>query len=305
MSQGSDRLYHEPVMVREVVELFRPLTEGVIVDATFGGGGHSRAILDSLTQGVEVLGIDRDPDALNEAFSHDRLTVVRGNFGELDVIVSEAGYGAIAGVLFDFGVSSHQLDDPKRGFSYRNDGPLDMRMGPDAGQSAESLINDADHPTLASLIARYADEKFARRIASAIIAARPISTTGELAEIIKAAIPAAARRKGGHPATRTFQAIRIAVNDELEAIEHGVSVALDLLEPGGRCVAISYHSLEDRIVKRAFRKGAGRIDVGRLPIEPDVTLIELTRKPTSPTDEEVFANPRARSARLRAAEKVA
>ncbi len=305
MSQGSDRPYHEPVMVREVVELFRPLTEGVIVDATFGGGGHARAILDSLAHGVEVLGIDRDPDALNEAFSHDRLSVVRGNFGELDVIVSEAGYGTIAGVLFDFGVSSHQLDDPQRGFSYRKDGPLDMRMGPDANQDADSLVNGADHPTLSSIITRYADEKFARRIASAIIAARPIATTGELAEIIKSAIPAAARRKGGHPATKTFQAIRIAVNEELEAVEHGVCAALDLLAPGGRCVAISYHSLEDRIVKRAFRRGAGRIDVGRLPVEPDVTLIELTRRPTWPSEEEVLANPRARSARLRAVEKVA
>lgn len=305
MSQGSDRPYHEPVMAREVVELFRPLTEGVIVDATFGGGGHSRALLDSLAQSVEILGIDRDPDAVERAFPHDRLTVVQGNFGELDVIVRQAGFGAIAGALFDFGVSSHQLDEPSRGFSYRNDGPIDMRMGPDASTDAATLVNTADHPTLASIIRRFGDEKFAGRIASAIISARPIATTRQLAEIVKGAIPAAARRTGGHPATKTFQALRIAVNDELAALGPGIASALNLLSIGGRCVVIAYHSLEDRVVKRAFREGAGRVDVGRLPVEPEVTLRELTRKPIWPSPAEVEANPRARSARLRAVEKVA
>jgi 16S rRNA (cytosine1402-N4)-methyltransferase len=292
-------------MAREVVELFRPLTEGVIVDATFGGGGHSRALLESLAQGIEILGIDRDPEALERAFSHDRLTVVRGNFGELDVIVNEAGIGNIVGALFDFGVSSHQLDEPARGFSYRHDGPIDMRMGPDAATDAGTIVNEADHRTLSRIIYRFGDEKFAQRIATAIIAARPITTTGRLAEIVKQAIPAAARRTGGHPATKTFQALRIAVNDEMAAIGSGVAGALNLLSIGGRCATIAYHSLEDRIVKKAFREGAGRVDVGRLPIEPEVTLKELTRKPIWASEAEIESNPRARSARLRAVEKVA
>ncbi len=305
MSQGSEGHYHEPVMVDEVVELFLPLTDGVVIDATFGGGGHSKALLDRLVEGVRVLGIDRDPDAVGRATPHERLTVVRGNFGEMKVILENEQIEDVSGVLFDFGVSSHQLDVAGRGFSYRHDGPLDMRMGPDAARSAADLVNRADVGELTRIIGRYGEERFAGRIARAIVSERPIHTTADLAAIVRKAIPAAARRTGGHPARKTFQALRVAVNDELTALEEGLDQAIEALRPGGRCVTIAYHSLEDRIVKRRFRRGAGRVETHGLPIEPEVELIELTRKPLVPSEAEVAANPRARSARLRAVEKVA
>ena len=305
MSQESEGHYHDPVMVDEVVELFLPLTEGVIVDATYGGGGHSRVLLDRLARGVRILGIDRDSDAIGRATPLDRLTVVQGNFGEMDLILEEEGIEEVAGVLFDFGVSSHQLDVGSRGFSYRLDGPLDMRMGPDASGSAHDLVNDLDGRELAKIIGRLGEEKFAGRIARAIVAARPIGTTVQLAEIVRGAIPAAARRKGGHPARKTFQALRIAVNDEMSAITNGLDHAIDALRPEGRCIAISYHSLEDRIVKTRFREAAGRIDTAGLPVDPVPEVHELTRRPQSPTESEIDRNPRARSARLRAVEKVA
>ena len=305
MSQGSEDHYHEPVMLGEVVELFLPLTDGVIVDATYGGGGHTKALLDRLGGGVRVLGIDRDPDAVGRVTPRDRLTVVQGNFGEMDVILQAQGIETISGALFDFGVSSHQLDVAGRGFSFRHAGPLDMRMGPDARESAHDLVNHSEGRELARIIGRLGEERFAGRIARAIVAARPIDTTSELASIVRNAIPAAARRTGGHPARKTFQALRMAVNDELTAISAGLCHSLTALRPGGRCVAISYHSLEDRIVKRTFREAAGRVDVGNLPIEPDVDVIELTRRPVWPSDDEIERNPRARSARLRAVEKAA
>ena len=305
MSQGSEESYHLPVMVAEVVELFLPVTDGVIVDATFGGGGHSRALLDRLGGGVRVLGIDRDSDAIERVTPHERLAIAQGNFGDMSEVLERNGIIAISGVLFDFGVSSYQLDVASRGFSYRNDGPLDMRMGPDARQSAFDLVNEADQNELSRIIGRLGEERFAGRISRAIVSARPIHTTSDLAEIIRHAIPAATRRTGGHPARKTFQALRMAVNDELTAISAGLDQAIDALAPGGRCVTIAYHSLEDRIVKRRFRTGAGRVEQEGPPVEPTIELIELTRKPIWPSEAEIERNPRARSARLRAVEKAA
>lgn len=304
MSQGTDGRYHEPVMVNEVVELFLPLTEGVVIDATFGGGGHAAALLRDLADGIEVIGIDRDPDALANADRHDRLTLAEGNFGDIDVILDKLGIGRITGALFDLGVSSHQLDVAERGFSFRASGPLDMRMGPDTSATAEDLVNDLPVAELARIIGRFGEERFAGRVARAIVAARPIRTTEQLADIVKNAIPAATRRTGGHPARRTFQALRIAVNDELTAVEDGVGAALDRLAPGGRCAVISYHSLEDRIVKNLFRSRTERDIPPGLPVEPEpAPFRNLTRRGLVPTEAEIAANPRARSARLRAIER--
>ena len=312
MSQVSDaeytanrRSYHVPVMLEEVVDLFRPLEDGVIVDATYGGGGHATALLERLEETVYVLGIDRDPEAIGRAAGHERLQLIIGNFGELDVILEMQGIGEIAGVLFDLGVSGRQLDDARRGFSYRHDGPLDMRMGPDATASAGKLVNRTSVPELTRLIRTLGEERFAHRIARAIAGARPITTTGHLADLVKNAIPAATRRSGGHPARRTFQALRMAVNDELGALSSGLDHGIRVLRPGGRCVAIAYHSLEDRMVKHRFRKGEGRSPGPTLPVTPPVELVVLTRKPIRPRHEEVARNPRARSSRLRAAEKAA
>ena len=312
MSQVSDaeyavdrRPYHLPVMLEEVVDLFRPIRDGVVVDATFGGGGHAAALLERLDQEVCVLGIDRDPEAIGRTVGHERLQLVIGNFAELEMILSRHGIGEIAGVLFDLGVSGRQLDAARRGFSYRRDGPLDMRMGPDAAASAYELVNRTAVPDLTRLIRAFGEERFAHRIARAIVGARPITTTRHLAAVVKDAIPAATRRSGGHPARRTFQAVRMAVNDEMGALSSGLDQGIRALRPGGRCVAISYHSLEDRTVKHRFRKGEGRSPGPTLPVPPPVELVVLTRKPIRPRPEEVAGNPRSRSSRLRAAEKAA
>ncbi len=293
-----DQSYHKPVMADTVVDLFRPIPDGIIVDATYGGGGHASRIAEDL--GRDVLGIDRDPDAEG---------ALRGNFRDLARILEEQGIDRIAGILFDLGVSSHQLDQPERGFSFRKPGPLDMRMGPDAATEAGTLVNTLSERALADLIRRYGEERFARRIAAAIVAHRPVADTTELAEIVKAAIPAATRRSGGHPARRTFQALRIAVNEEMEALREGLDAGLSALEPGGRCVVISYHSLEDRIVKRRFAEGAqGCTCPPDLPVcgcGRTAELRILTRKSLTADPDEVAQNPRARSARLRAVEKVA
>jgi 16S rRNA (cytosine1402-N4)-methyltransferase len=298
MDQTQDT-YHDPVMVEEVIELFRPVPAGAIVDATYGGGGHTSAIAERLDR--RVIALDRDADVTGE--------VHRRNFRELRQVLDETGTKEVAGVLFDLGVSSHQLDEAARGFSYRTEGPLDMRMGPDAGLTADEIVNQWDEASLARILRRYGEERFAGRIARAIISARPVHDTALLAEIVKAAIPAATRRTGGHPARRTFQALRIAVNGELEALEEGLDAAIESLMPGGRCVVISYHSLEDRITKRRFAQGAvGCVCPPDLPecgCGQTAELRVLTRKPIAPGDDEIARNPRARSARLRAAEKVA
>jgi len=299
--------YHRPVLVDEVVELLAPVLPGVVVDATFGGGGHTRRLLDEFGDDVTVIGIDRDPDAVANATGL-AATVIQGNFAELEVLVRSVTAEPVRGVLFDFGVSSHQLEEAHRGFSYRLDGPLDMRMGPDAALAAHQIVNDHDEAELARIIRAYGEEPLARRIARAIVAARPIESTATLSTVIAEAMPAA-RRRAGHPARRTFQAIRIAVNAELESIESGIDQAIDLVDPGGRVIAISYHSLEDRIVKTEFReRSKGCTCPPDLPVcgcgnTSEVRL--LTRRAVRASAEEIAANNRARSAVLRAVEKVA
>jgi 16S rRNA (cytosine1402-N4)-methyltransferase len=275
---------HEPVMTAEVVDLLAG--RRLVVDMTVGGGGHAAALLDAGVQ--RVLGVDRDPDAVRDATAQlapygDRARVVSMLFSEVDedVVGEPAG-----GVLFDLGVSSMQLDRTARGFSYRHDAPLDMRMG-DEGPTAADLVNRLPERELADVIYRFGDEHRSRRIARAIVARRPIHTTDELAGVVVSAV---GRRPGGpHPARRTFQALRIAVNRELEELTAALPHAAGLLGPGGRVVVISYHSLEDGCVKRAFRD--------------DTRLRVLTRKPVLPSAVEVTRNPRARSAKLRAAER--
>lgn len=299
--------YHRPVLVEEVVELMAPVTPGVVVDATFGGGGHTRRMLDEFGDEVTLIAIDRDPEALANAGELD-VEAIEGNFAEIDTLVRSITDEPVAGVLFDFGVSSHQLDVPGRGFSYRHEGPLDMRMGPDAAVSAADIVNEWPVDDIARIIRTYGEEPLARRIAAAIVAARPIDSTATLSTVIATAMPAA-RRRAGHPARRTFQAIRIAVNDELGAVASGISRAIDLVRPEGRVVAISYHSLEDRIVKQEFAARArGCTCPPDMPVCGCGNTAEvriLTRKPIRAGAEEVAANNRARSAVLRAVEKVA
>ncbi|MGB7859990.1 MAG: 16S rRNA (cytosine(1402)-N(4))-methyltransferase RsmH [Acidimicrobiia bacterium] len=302
-----DGQYHLPVLVEEVARLFAPTMPGVVIDATFGGGGHSRYLLDEFGDDVTIVGIDRDPEAVANAAALG-ITAIRANFTDLSEIVTSTLDEAPVGVLFDFGVSSRQLDEPSRGFSYRHDGPLDMRMGPDASVSADIVVNQWSEADLSRLIREYGEEPMARRIARAIVSARPIKSTAQLSTVITDATPAA-RRRAGHPARRTFQAIRIAVNGELRAVEQGIDQAITVLADAGRVVAISYHSLEDRIVKQRFAAGAtGCICPPDLPIcgcGVTAELRILTRKPLRASEAEVEANRRARSAVLRGAEKVA
>ena len=304
---NQDRGYHRPVLAQEVVDLLAPVLPGVVVDATFGGGGHSRRLLDEFGEDVKIVAIDRDPQALANARELG-VHAVEGNFADLGALVNSASAGPISGVLFDFGVSSHQLDEPGRGFSYRNEGPLDMRMGPDASHSAAEIINEWPEERIAEVIRRFGEEPLARRIARAIVSGRPYETTSQLSTVVAAALPAA-RRRAGHPARRTFQALRIAVNDELEAIAKGLDEAIEMIEPTGRVLAISYHSLEDRIVKRRLQRGAtGCTCPPELPVcgcGKSAELRILTRKPIRASAAEVEVNNRARSAVLRAAEKVA
>jgi 16S rRNA (cytosine1402-N4)-methyltransferase len=299
--------YHRPVLVEEVVELMAPVTPGVVVDATFGGGGHTRRMLHEFGDEVTVLAIDRDPEALANA-GELGVEAIEGNFAEIDTLIRSVTDEPVVGVLFDFGVSSHQLDEAGRGFSYRQEGPLDMRMGPDAAVSAADIVNEWPVDDIARIIRTYGEEPLARRIAAAIVAARPIDSTATLSTVIATAMPAA-RRRAGHPARRTFQAIRIAVNDELGAVASGISRAIDLVRPEGRVVAISYHSLEDRIVKQEFAARArGCTCPPDLPVCGCGNTAEvriLTRKPIRASAEEVAENNRARSAVLRAVEKVA
>ncbi len=294
--------YHQPVLLDEVIEFLAPTPPGVIVDATFGGGGHARALA-AASGDHQVVGIDRDPRARANAGD---LRVLAGDFGDFDDLLEDAGIGVISGALFDLGISSHQVDEPGRGFSYRAEGPLDMRMDPTQERSAAEVVNTYAESELVRILRTYGEEGQAKRIARAIVAARPIETTTQLADVIASAMPAALRRSG-HPARKTFQAIRIEVNDELQSVRRGVDAALGRLAVGGRCAVISYHSLEDRIVKRRFVEGASGCECPpELPVcacgrDPELRLV--TRKPVVAGDAEVGANPRARSARLRVAEK--
>ncbi len=301
----NERPYHVPALTGPVVEMLRPLGRGVIVDATFGGGGHSRALLAAMPD-IRVVAVDRDGDAAAQAAPlAGRVVFYQEDFRKLETVLKEEGLGEIDGVLFDLGVSSHQLDVGYRGFSYQRSGPLDMRMGPDAAFTADEIVNTWDEQSLAGAIGRYGEERWSARIARAIVAARPLVDTTQLAEVVSGAVPARARR-AGHPARRTFQALRIVVNDELGALADGLDAALRVLREGGRAVVISYHSLEDRLVKRRFVEAArGCVCPPDLPVcgcGKSAELRLLTRRPVRPGPAEVLANPRIRSARLRAAE---
>jgi 16S rRNA (cytosine1402-N4)-methyltransferase len=300
-------------MGREVVELFRPVPPGLLVDCTVGGGGHAGLLLDARPD-LRLLGIDRDANAVAAATHQlrrfgDRVEMVQGEFGRLQALVGEREE-AIVGVLMDLGVSSHQLDRPERGFSYRFDVPLDMRMDPRQTLTARAVVNDYDEDELAALIATNGEERFARRVARAIVAARPLDTTQQLVAAITSAIPAASRRTGGHPARRTFQAIRMEVNRELPNLSEGLDESVHLVGGGGRILVLAYHSLEDRIVKERMHEWADDApephETARLPQpRPRHPIARmLTRRPLRPSADEVHDNPRAESARLRAAEKL-
>jgi 16S rRNA (cytosine1402-N4)-methyltransferase len=307
---------HHPVMVERVVELLRPHPSGVYLDATLGLGGHAERLLEASGPDGRVIGIDRDPAALalareRLAGAGERLVAVAASFADLTEVAARAGVDAVDGVLYDLGVSSLQLDEPARGFSYRADAPLDMRMDPTSGITAAEVLNTYPRAELARILREYGEERHAGRIARFIDEARrrrPVQTTGQLVDLVKAAVPAAARRTGPHPARRAFQALRIEVNHELDALRASLPQAVDLLAPGGRLVVLAYHSLEDRIVKQALNAAAGRDDQApaRLPIavRPPTRVVVLTRRPETPTAAEVAANPRAESAKLRAAEKL-
>jgi 16S rRNA (cytosine1402-N4)-methyltransferase len=301
------RDYHVPVMA-DRVEHWLGSIGGTIVDATFGGGGHSRVLLEAST-GTRILALDRDPDAGQHAAScGPRLVFRQADFRTLEAVLQEEQLNEIDGALFDLGVSSHQLDVGERGFSYRQRGPLDMRMGPDADIDASDIVNEWPAADVIRILRRFGEEPHAPRIARAIVRSRPIADTLELASIVADAVPARDRR-ARHPARRTFQAIRIAVNDELAALTDALDVTLRMLRLGGRIVVISYHSLEDRIVKRRFAAGAlGCTCPPDFPVCACDTVAELrilTRRGETPSPAEVEANPRSRSARLRVAERIA
>jgi 16S rRNA (cytosine1402-N4)-methyltransferase len=311
---GEHAYAHVPVMAARVSDLLMPALNdpgAVLVDATLGRAGHTRLLLDA-SPGLTVLGIDADPAAIASAEPlvaryQGRLRLAHAFYDQIASVVAGAGYPAIQGVLFDLGVSSPQLDDPERGFAYAQDAPLDMRMDPTAPLTAAQVVNDYPPADLARVLREYGEEKFAMRIAGAIArerAAAPLTSTARLAGIVRDAIPAPARRTGGNPAKRTFQALRIEVNDELGRLRRALPAALDLLAPGGRFVALAYHSLEDRLVKRELAARTADTTPRRLPVpasQPEFRL--LTRGAERPGEDETSSNPRAASARLRAAQR--
>ena len=303
MSSATIATPHVPVMLERCLEALGPLQDSWVVDATFGAGGHTRALL---ARGARVVAIDQDPSASQHAEAlrrdlatagvsraEERFRFVQGNFAELADHLESAGLPRASGVraaLLDLGVSSMQIDEGERGFAFRHDGPLDMRMSGD-GPSAADVVNSWSHEELAAALHRYGEERHSRRLARAIVSAReegPITTTGQLAALLQRAYPPGKRRD--HPARRTFQALRIVVNDELGTLTRGLQAAVEALEPDGRLVVLAYHSLEDRIVKRTLRE------------HPD--LEALTKRPQQASQSEIEANPRARSAKLRAARKL-
>ncbi len=307
--------YHVPIMFDEVMQLLHPERGGIFVDGTLGGGGHSAGILERLPVGSKLFGIDRDDEALASAGArlsgYEGFTPIKGNFFNMKTLMRSAGIKCVDGILLDLGVSSHQLDAGERGFSYSFDAKLDMRMDQSQPFSAYDVVNGYTSKQLFETIRNYGEERFSSRIANAIVAARekhPITTTTELAAIIKAAIPAAARRDGPHPARRTFQAIRIEVNCELNGLESAIEDAVDLLSPNGVIAIISFHSLEARIVKTTLRRLANPCTCpSNAPVcicgkKPIVKL--LTGKPITASNAELESNPRARSAELRAASKL-
>jgi len=304
--------HHLPVMAERIVEIFRPVPPGVLVDATVGGGGHARLLLEARAD-VTLVGIDRDPAALAAAAATlapfgNRVTLRHARFDHLDTVMTDLQTKPVSGVVFDLGVSSPQLDQGERGFSYRHDGPLDMRMDPTEPWSAADVVNGYSEVELVRVLQQHGDERFAIRIAAAIVAARPIETTAQLAGVVRDAIPAPARRRGGHPAKRTFQAIRIEVNRELQILPEAIDAAIDLTVPGGRVAVLSYHSGEDRIVKDRFRRavtGGCTCPPGLPCVCEAVQTVRLLRPGAwKPTEAELRTTPRAESARLRAAEKL-
>jgi 16S rRNA (cytosine1402-N4)-methyltransferase len=306
--------HHHPVLLAEALAALAARPGGYYVDATFGRGGHAAALLEMLGSDGRLLALDRDPEARRWAaarFGDEvRFAFVRGAFSQMVEIVSAHGLsGRLDGILFDLGVSSPQLDDPVRGFSFSRDGPLDMRMDPTTGNSAANWLNRIEEAELARVLAEFGEERFHRRIARAIVAARqqaPITTTARLARIIAGAIPT--REPGKHPATRAFQAIRIVVNDELGELRAVLPQAVRMLAPGGRLVVISFHSLEDRVVKRFMHEQARGQELPLdLPVQgaPEGRTLRLIGRPMRPTAAELAVNPRARSAVLRVAERLA
>lgn len=307
-SQAYASTYHAPVMAREVCTGLITAREGVYVDATAGGGGHTEALLDALAPAGQVVAVDQDPEALDavrdrlsEAVDAERLHLVRGNFRNLPSLLHDAGFDAIDGILLDLGVSSHQIDVPERGFSFQAEGPLDMRMDPEQRLTADHIVNGWPHGDLARVLSRYGEERYAGPIATAIMEARPLDTTEDLAEAIRDEVP-------GHVVTKTlarvFQGLRIAVNSELDALETVLEGSPNMLRTGRRIAVLSYHSLEDRRAKRFLRYGnfegtPQRDFYGTLiaPFEP------IDASPQTATEAEIEANPRARSARLRIAER--
>lgn len=308
--------FHVPVMVEEVLNFLQPQSGQRFIDCTVGGGGHALEIVKRLLPEGRLVGIDRDEEALRAAADYlgeysENVILEKGNFADLQAIASRSGMESVEGVLFDLGVSSHQLESAERGFSFRYNAPLDMRMDTAQAVTARELVNSLSEQRLAELIWKFGEERWAKRIAKFIVdrrARRPIETTWELAEIIRAAVPERARAEHIHPATRAFQALRIAVNQELESLQAGLDAAVRLLAQGGRVCVLSYHSLEDRIVKETFAKHAGRcVCPPGLPVcacGAERRLRILTKRPIVPSEDEVRANPRARSAKLRAAEKL-
>ena len=307
---------HVSVLLDECIKYLDIKPDGIYVDGTLGLGGHSSEIAKRLGEGGRLIAIDRDLASIERASARlapwaDRVTIVHGNFRDVAAILDEQGVPAVDGMLFDLGVSSPQLDDGQRGFSYMQDAPLDMRMDPSDNVDAWFIVNRWPEEKIARILRDYGDERYAKRIASAIVARRQekeIETTLELVDVIKSAMPAPALREKQHPAKRSFQAIRIAVNDELSAVSQMMETAPDRLKPGGRLCVISFHSLEDRIVKNAIHE---RENGCTCPREAPVctcgfvqTLRSVTRKPVTPTDEELVLNPRSRSAKLRVAERV-
>lgn len=301
-------------MPEDVLHWLQPVAGGIYLDGTLGGAGHSRLILEAATDS-RLIGLDRDPAALQEAAEilasyGDRVSLHHATFDQAGKVLQQLGIDGLDGMLLDLGVSSHQLDTPERGFSFRHDAPLDMRMNPTTGTTAADVVNQADEAELVRIFFEYGEERYSRRIVRKIVAQRQelaLTKTGELAELVRQAVPGGRKPSRIHPATRVFQALRIYVNDELGQVERGVEAGISLLKPGGRLVVISFHSLEDRIVKHLFReKAQGCICPPRLPVcqcnnTPDVKI--LTRRGIKAGDDEVSQNIRSRSAILRAVER--
>ncbi|MEP4593261.1 MAG: 16S rRNA (cytosine(1402)-N(4))-methyltransferase RsmH [Ilumatobacter sp.] len=306
----TDLFEHDPVMVDEITAIFDAVPAGTVIDATLGGGGHSHALL-TRRHDISILGIDQDADAIAAALERlaefaDRVRTSRRRFDEIPEAMAEHGITEVSGALFDLGVSSPQLDRAERGFSYRNDGPVDMRMDDEQQWSAHDVVNGYERDELVRIIRQHGDERFAKRIADAIVGARPVESTTQLAEIVTAAIPAAARRTGGHPAKRTFQAIRIEVNSELDVLPTALDQAIEATVPGGRIAVLSYHSGEDRIAKQRFSLAAGACDCPHdLPcVCGAVQTVRVVRGVAKrATPDEQTRNRRSTSAVLRVVEK--